>query len=95
MKPIVRIYTKNKEELNCFLKLFYNNQVDYNSDEGYWQKSFDNPIELSDISAAFIDNKFKYASCNMWICIDRGVFINITDDNCDSFIKYLFERFPY
>lgn len=95
MKPIVRIYTKNKKELNYFLKLFYDNQINYDIDDGYWQRSFDNPIEMSDIVSAFIDNKFNFSSCNMWICIDNGVFINITSDNYNSFIKYLFERFPY
>lgn len=95
MKPIVRIYTKNIEELKYFLKLFYSQDYDLNITEGFWQLSFDNPVQMSDIATAFVDNKESFPSCNMWISIDKGVFINITKDNCDSFIKYLFERYPY
>ena len=31
----------------------------------------------------------------MWISLDKGVYINVTTDNADSLIKYLYERYPY
>ena len=31
----------------------------------------------------------------MWISMDEGLFINVTDSNADSIIKYLYERYPY
>lgn len=95
MKPIVRIYTKKIEELNYFLKLFYSQEYNYNIDDCFWEVSFDNPVQISDIASAFIDNKDSFPMCNMWVSLDSGVFINITKDNCNSFIKYLFERYPY
>ena len=95
MKSIVRIYTNNKEELEIFLGAFYSNVFNSISEKGYWEKEFDNPIEISDIVGAFIDNKNELPSCNLWVSLDYGVFINITNDNCDSFIKYLYERYPY
>ena len=42
----------------------------------------------------YIDNSEDF-SLNMWICIDKDVYINITEDNGDNIIKYLYERFPY
>ena len=32
---------------------------------------------------------------NMWICLDKNVFIHVSPHNCDEIIKYLYERFPY
>ena len=31
----------------------------------------------------------------IWLCLDKDVFINITSQNGNEVIKYLFERFPY
>ena len=42
----------------------------------------------------FIDNHDKYR-INMWVCLDEDAFLNITEDNADQIIRYLYERFPY
>ena len=32
----------------------------------------------------------------VWLkTLDKGVYINVTTDNADSLIKYLYERYPY
>ena len=31
----------------------------------------------------------------MWISLDENAFLNVTDYNADSIIRYLYERFPY
>ena len=59
----------------------------------FWEISYDNPIDMIELVSCFIDNKDKF-QMNLWISIDNGVFINITDDNLDSIIKYIYERFP-
>ena len=59
-----------------------------------WEKNFENPIEIVDIIGAFIENNDLY-EINMWISIDKDCFINVTDDNADELIRYLYERFPY
>ena len=59
-----------------------------------WEKKYVNPIELAEIIDTFVDNSDDFF-LNMWICIDKDVFINITSDNADSIIRYLYERFPY
>lgn len=95
MTSIVRIYCTNIKELSSFLELFFLKKILLNPNESYWEKNYKNPVEMSDIVASFIDNKNRYQNCNMWVSIDKGAFINITDNNYNYFIKYLFERYPY
>lgn len=58
------------------------------------EKEFENPIEIADIIGVFIDNNEKY-KINMWISLDKGFFLNVTEHNADQIIRYLFERYPY
>ena len=93
MATIVNFYSNEKGEINNFLSKFYNTNLDIeNSLE--WKKEYKNPIEIAEIIGTFIDNNENY-NINMWISLDNGVFINVTDNNADDIIKYLYERFPY
>ena len=38
------------------------------------------------------DDAYKIS---MWISMDEGCFIHVSDDNVDEIIRYLYERFPY
>lgn len=93
MYTIVNLYSDKKGEISKFLSSFYNNEIHIENDLK-WERKFDNSIEIADIVGAFIDNNEKY-KINMWISLDEGTFINVTDDNVDYIIKYLYERFPY
>ena len=53
-----------------------------------------NPIELAEIIGIFVDNSDDYV-LNMWLSLDKDVFVNVTSENADSIIRYLYERFPY
>ena len=93
MLSIVRLYSNEKNEINRFLNNFLNiKTIENNLLE--WEKKYQNPIEMVDIIGTFIDNNDKY-SINMWISLDKGLFIKITDFNADKIIKYIFERFPW
>lgn len=93
MDFIVRLYSNNKDDINNFLKKFSNNTEEYmNLSE--WEKKYQNPIDIIDIIGTFIDNNDKY-SINMWISLDKGIFINITDNNADKVIRYIYERYPW
>lgn len=92
MSVSVNLYSKNKDELNRFLSHFYNTNFDLKNLS--WEKKYANPIELAEIIGTFIDNFDDY-SLSMWICLDKDVFIHITQENADDIIKYLYERFPY
>lgn len=93
MKYKVQLYSTKKNQINEFLKEFFCRNFDL-EDKLNWEKEYDNPIEIAEIIGGFIDNNYKF-SINMWISIDKGVLINVTDNNADELIKYLYERFPY
>lgn len=93
MFATVNLYSTKKGELNNFLSRFYNTDLEiYNNLN--WEKKYTNPIELAEIIGVYIDNSDLY-NLKMFICIDKNLFITITEDNANDIIKYLYERFPY
>lgn len=93
MYSIVNLYSNKKGEINKFLSQYYNEQISLENDLK-WENKYENPIEIADIIGSFIDNNDKY-NINMWISLDEDAFLNVTNDNADSIIRYLYERFPY
>lgn len=93
MEAIVRLYSTKQREISSFLNVFFNqNKKHINLME--WEKKYQNPVEIAEIIGTFIDNNDKY-SINMWISLDKGIFINVTNDNANQIIKYLYERYPW
>ena len=93
MSVTVKLHSQEEGEINKFLEKFYNTNLNiYEKLE--WEKVYQNPIDISDIIGAYIDN-FEDYKINMWICLDKNIFINITNSNANKVIKYLFERYPY
>lgn len=89
----VNLYSEISEELEKFLGLFYNSTFNINNVLN-WEHKYENPIEMAEIIGAFADNieRFKIM---MWISLDKGFYIQVTEDNANSLIKYLYERYPY
>lgn len=94
MSVVVSLYSKKDNEIYKFLNS-YNKEI-INVKEGIleWKKEFKNPIEIADIIGVFIDNNEDF-DINMWISLDQDFFINVTNNNSDQIIRYLFERYPY
>ena len=92
MSVIVSLYSKNNNEIASFLNSYNKEKTDNNILE--WKKEFKNPIEIADIIGVFIDNNENF-DINMWISLDSDFFINVTDNNANQIIRYLFERYPY
>lgn len=93
MKVSVFLFSNKTDELNKFLSMFYNSQFDLKKSLK-WQKEYDNPIEISDIIGVYTDNIDNF-KITMWISLDKNIYINITENNSNRIIKYLYERFPY
>ena len=89
----VNFYSDIKGEINKFLSKYYDTELDIQSNLK-WEKEYKNPVEIAEIVGTFIDNNEKY-KINMWISLDNGIFINVTNNNANEIIKYLYERFPY
>lgn len=92
MKAIVNLYSDISGEIKKFLELFYSKNIEISNDL-FWEISYENPIDMIELISCFIDNKEKF-KINIWISIDNGIFINVTDDNLENIIKYIYERFP-
>jgi hypothetical protein len=98
MRTFVRLYSNDKGEIERFIKTFYiaSDEIfeNLNFETLELEIKYENPVDMSDILGTFIENKDKY-KINMWICIDKDVLINVTVNNANDIIKYLYERFPY
>ncbi len=92
MNSTVFLYSMDKKEIERFLSIFYNKEILLEKNE--WEQIYKNPVEIADIIGVFIDNKDKF-KITMWVSIDEGFSLSITDNNANQIIKYLYERFPY
>lgn len=89
----VNLYSNNSKELERFLSSFYNSSFNINNDLN-WEHKYENPIEITEIIGAFVDN-FEDFKIMMWVSLDKGAYIHVTQDNANELIKYLYERYPY
>lgn len=90
----VNLYTTVEGEINRFLKDYLEQESTLLEQDYRWEKHYENPTEMADIIGNYIDNNEKYCFA-MWISLDPGFQIQVTDHNADDIIRYLFERFPY
>ena len=92
MKAIINLYSDISGEIKKFLESFFSKNLELKEDL-FWEQKYNNPIDMIDLISCFIDNRDKF-KINLWISIDNAIFINVTDDNLDEIIKYIYERFP-
>lgn len=93
METIVNLYSKKEGELNRFLSSFFNTEMEI-SDKLSWQKKYNNPVDVTDLVGVYIDNRDNY-SISLWVCLDYNVYINVSEENANALIKYIYERYPY
>ena len=88
---VLNLFTETKENLEDFLDKFYN--MSFSLSELKFEKEFDNPIDMIEIISTIIDNNERYP-IGIWVSIDKDIFINITENNLNTIIKYFLERYP-
>ena len=93
MLVTLKLRSKKQNEINKFLSRYYNTDMEI-PEVLVWTKEYQNPIEVAEIIGVFIDN-IDFFQIKMWLCLDKNIYINITNLNANDVIKYLFERFPY
>lgn len=101
MNPFIKLYSSKENEIKRFLDDFLtiksylnNNSNKLGSSTLEYKLEYDNPVIMSDIIGVYVDN-FENYNLSMWMSIDKDVLINITQNNGNEIIKYLYERFPY
>ncbi len=92
MKSIINLYSQTPGQIQSFLTLFFSQNIQLSNDL-FWENSYDNPIDMIELVSCFMDNKDKF-KINLWISFDEGVFVNVTDNNLENIIKYIYARFP-
>ena len=92
MKASINLFSEKTDEIKKFLELYYSKKIILSNNLNY-KEDFDNPIDMIEIMSCFIDNNNKF-NINLWVSIDKNVYICVTDSNLDSLIKYLYERYP-
>ena len=93
MNTFITLYSSIENEIKNFLNKYYDNKEIF-QDNKTWRKEYKNPVEMADLIGVFIENNDKF-NINMWICLDNGFLLNVTENNADKIIRYLFERYPY
>lgn len=93
MSVTVSLYSTENGEIARFLHDFYEKNIELKNGLE-WEEEFKNPTQSASIIGAFIDNNEKF-KINMWVSLDTGFYINVTDFNADKIIRYLYERYPY
>ena len=88
----VNLFSESSKDLENFLNFFYKNNIKLNQKLSY-EEFFENPIDMIELISTIIDNNDKF-NIGIWISIDKDIFINITENNLDKIIRYLFERYP-
>lgn len=98
MEYTVKLFSTKEKEINRFLNSFFKYTNFENSIEKEtnleWQKKYHNPFDIVDIIGTFIENNDNY-KINMWVSLDKNIFININDQNADDLIRYIYERYPW
>ena len=89
----VNIYSEKEDEIKKFLELYYSTNININTSLKF-KKNFANPIDMIDLISCFADNSQKF-KISVWISIDENVYIRVSDQNINSIIKYLYERYPW
>lgn len=97
METSIKLFSNKHGEILRFLNSFFNlSQIEQDAhfSDLEWEKKYKNPIDMADIIGSFIENNENY-KINMWVSLDQDVLINVTENNADDIIRYLYERFPY
>lgn len=92
METSVNLFSEKNGEIKKFLKLFFEKDIELN-DNFFWQKKYDNPINMIEIISTYNDNSEKF-DIGLWVCLDENIYISINDFTINNVIKYLLERYP-
>ena len=88
----INIFSEKKGEINRFLSSYYNTNLEiYNKLN--WHKSYQNPVEMTDLIGVFIENKEDF-KISLWVCLDHDVYIRVSYKNADKLIRYIYQRYP-
>ena len=92
MLSSINIFSDHRGEINRFLTNYYNTNLEI-EDKLKWQKTYKNPIEMTDLIGVYVENLEAY-KLNFWVCLDIDVYIRVSNKNADKLIRYIYQRYP-
>ena len=98
MGYLVKLYASKPNEIAGYLnKYFQTLDIPKAMDKPdllEWQASYSNPWDLVDFVSYHQDQEDDF-EVGLWICLDPSLYIQVTKENSDEIIRYIYERFPY
>ena len=86
----VSLITNQKEELNRFLRTYYEKNMNIQKETFKWSLMCHSPLECLDLVTTAIDNNDKY---HMQVHISMPELeAVINDENINEFVKYIYYR---
>lgn len=92
MSVIVNLVSNTTGTLKSFLDSFFEKDSNIDEDVVEWISIYNEPLEAIDIMTALIDNVEKY-DIKLFISMDAGLYIEVTSENINDIIKFMFFRF--
>lgn len=98
MGYIVKLYASKPNEITRYLNKFFQTleipKTMEQSDLVEWQGSYSNPLDLVDF-VSYHQDQLDDFEVGLWICLDPSLYIQVTKENSDDIIRYIYQRFPY
>lgn len=98
MKYIAKLYSSKPNEISNYLNRFFQAleipKTLKKPDLFEWESDYNNPIDLVDL-INFHQDQCDDFQVELWICLDKNLFIHVTKEIADQVVRYIYERFPY
>ena len=65
----LKLYTNDLPELKKFLNRFFSTFIPITTAK-YWEREFENPLDMIYIISSLVDNNDQYPSISIWVSID-------------------------
>lgn len=92
MPVTVNLVSNTQGTLKNFLNSYFQKDSRIDDDVIEWVNVFNKPLEAIDIITAALDNLQTF-DLNLWISMDAGLMIEITEKNVNEIIKFMIFRF--
>ena len=89
----ISLISEEYNVINSFLELFFDNKITVDKDTYEWDYCLKNNLDSINLISSLMDNKELYPSLTLWISFDPNLFIKVKDDNYESIIQYIANRY--
>jgi len=92
MPITVNLLSENEGILKSFLDTYYEKDCKIDNDVSEWINIFNKPLEAIELISSVVDNSDSF-DINLKICMDAGIFVEVTQQNVNDIIKFMLFRY--